>query len=449
VVHNYQQVDGAVPIPATLSIELARTVSEQQRNITYRFVSDFSFANRPAHALDDFERRALEALRRDPDAFVSQSSWDPLAGRVRLISPVRMAQACVTCHNTHPDSPKKDWRVGDVRGIQEVSISQPLVTNIFSFKYLLTYFAFMAATAVVFIRLQRRQAAEVAAANRELAAANTAMRRDLAAAAQVQEAMLPSALPKTRHAAFAWFFKPSTHVAGDGVNVFDLDEHRVGMYVFDVVGHGPAAAMLAVAVARVLAPGPNSFLIRPDGHGGQRMLPPAEVATRLAERFPFDSGGEQFFTLLYAVLDTRTGELTYVSAGHLWPIYVARAGEARVLAGEGALPIGLGDETYMEQSIKLVPGDRVYIYSDGVPEAMNGRGELFGIERTLESIEAGRGATLAESVSRLWDTIERWAAGAAREDDATLVAVELGQLEGTTNEGDTMKSDAVTVGGRT
>ena len=70
-----------------------------------------------------------------------------------------MGQACVACHNTHPESPKRDWKVGDVRGIQEVTITQPIAANIFSFKYLLAYFVLVAAAGLAFIVMQRRQAA--------------------------------------------------------------------------------------------------------------------------------------------------------------------------------------------------------------------------------------------------------------------------------------------------
>ena len=56
-----------------------------------------------------------------------------------------MGAACVSCHNSHPESPKRDWKVGDVRGIQEITITQPIAANLFSFKYLLAYFVFMAA----------------------------------------------------------------------------------------------------------------------------------------------------------------------------------------------------------------------------------------------------------------------------------------------------------------
>jgi adenylate cyclase len=85
---------------------------------------------------------------------------------------VTMGKACVDCHNSHPESPKRDWKVGDVRGIQEVTISQPIAANILSFKYLLIYFALVAASGLIFILLQYRQAATIRGMNRELETAN-------------------------------------------------------------------------------------------------------------------------------------------------------------------------------------------------------------------------------------------------------------------------------------
>src|ERR1700704_6136024 len=73
VVHNYEAVPGAIPIPATLSLELGRVLNEQQHNISYRFVSDYPFKNRTPHALDDFEGDALAALRDNPNQQISES----------------------------------------------------------------------------------------------------------------------------------------------------------------------------------------------------------------------------------------------------------------------------------------------------------------------------------------------------------------------------------------
>ena len=103
VVHNYQDIPGAIPIPATLSLELGKVISEQQNNIIYRFVSDYPFKNRPPHALDPFEINALTALRQNSNQQLAQVSARVFSDQVRLIAPVIMGQACVSCHNTHPE----------------------------------------------------------------------------------------------------------------------------------------------------------------------------------------------------------------------------------------------------------------------------------------------------------------------------------------------------------
>jgi len=172
VVHNYKDVPGAIPIPATLSLELGKVISEQQVAIKYRFVSDYPFKNRASHALDDFEKGSLASLRQNSNQHLVQVSSSLLSDGVRLIAPVTMVQACVTCHNSHPESPKTDWKVGDVRGIQEVAIAQPISGNIFAFKYLLAYFVLTAAVGSLFIALQRRQAATISNMNAELETKN-------------------------------------------------------------------------------------------------------------------------------------------------------------------------------------------------------------------------------------------------------------------------------------
>ena len=172
VVHNYQDIPGAIPIPATLSLELGKVISEQQNNIIYRFVSDYPFKNRPPHALDPFETDALTALRQNSNQQLAQVSAMVFSDQVRLIAPVIKGEACVSCHNSHPESPKTDWKVGDVRGIQEIAITQPIGNNIFAFKYLLAYFVLIATVGTLFIALQRRQAAIINGMNVELETAN-------------------------------------------------------------------------------------------------------------------------------------------------------------------------------------------------------------------------------------------------------------------------------------
>ena len=126
VIYNYLSKEGAIPNPATFEIELAQRIGEKNTEINARVYSDYPFPLRKAQggARDDFERKALLALRQNPkQPFYRQ---EKVQGRtsLRYGEAIIMKASCVACHNTQPDSPKKDWNVGDVRGVLE--ITQPL-----------------------------------------------------------------------------------------------------------------------------------------------------------------------------------------------------------------------------------------------------------------------------------------------------------------------------------
>lgn len=173
--HNYESIDGGIPIPATMSLELGSLVGGSDDNISYRFVSDEPFAGRAAHQLDEFESGSLKAFRdgRAADQSIQQVSGSILDRQVRIAVPVVMGQACVDCHNKHPDSPRRDWKVGDVRAIQTVSTHQPISANLFSFKYLLAYLLLAGFFGLMFSILQWRQANRFAALNGELEETNS------------------------------------------------------------------------------------------------------------------------------------------------------------------------------------------------------------------------------------------------------------------------------------
>nr|WP_246529669.1 adenylate/guanylate cyclase domain-containing protein [Microvirga zambiensis] len=172
VTHNYRDISGAIPIPATLSIELGKRISAQDGSVKYRFVSDIPFKGRESHQLDDFEQRALSRLRADPKLPVVEVSGSLFDKNVRTAAPVVMGPVCVSCHNSHPDSPKTDWKVGDVRGIQEISVKQPIFANVFSFKYTLGYLSLASLAGFACILLQRRQEKLIRGMNQELTEAN-------------------------------------------------------------------------------------------------------------------------------------------------------------------------------------------------------------------------------------------------------------------------------------
>lgn len=169
---KFRDVPGAIPIPATFSLEIGRLTSSRDNTVRYDFVSDYPFAGREAHVLDSFQKQALTTFRNDPSMQgigETQGGWSPT---VRIAAPIRMTAPCVACHNAHPDSPKHDWKVGDVRGIQSVSVAQPLSLESIGFRYLFAYFLVAVATGIAFIFMQRRQARQLATLNGELKDAN-------------------------------------------------------------------------------------------------------------------------------------------------------------------------------------------------------------------------------------------------------------------------------------
>ncbi len=175
VLHNYQEIPGAIPIPATLSIELGDLISKTAGNVDYRFVSDHTFTNRVPHRLDDFETDALRTFRHPDNTarVVAKTSGSLFDRQIRIATPVVLAGSCVDCHNNHPLSPKRDWVVGDVRGIQELVVNQPIASNLFSFKFLLIYFVCAGTIGFAFALTQFRQASSFRKLNEELEAGNS------------------------------------------------------------------------------------------------------------------------------------------------------------------------------------------------------------------------------------------------------------------------------------
>ncbi len=226
----------------------------------------------------------------------------------------------------------------------------------------------------------------------------------------------------------AWAFRPCEELAGDTLNVFILDDHRVALYILDVSGHGVASSLLSVTLSHLLSAIPEqSVLYQPagDGTGSFRVASPAEVATRLNKQFPFEPRTAQYFTIFYGILDTRTHEIRYISAGHVDPMYVPNGAPPQILRA-GDAPIGLFPRlTYQEQVLKMEPGDRLYLLTDGVIEAENDAEQAFGVERLGEQLERSRSLPLSDSLTAVIACAERWSAPSALADDVSMLAVEI------------------------
>ncbi|MDH3442631.1 MAG: ATP-binding protein [Deltaproteobacteria bacterium] len=121
VTHDYRTKKGAIPIPATFSIEFGKHIGNKLPGMRVRLFSDYPFPFRPdGGPRDNFEREALIGLRKNPD--LPFYRFEEFEGRLslRYAAAVHMGNGCLNCHNTHPESPKTDWKLGDVRGVQEI-----------------------------------------------------------------------------------------------------------------------------------------------------------------------------------------------------------------------------------------------------------------------------------------------------------------------------------------
>lgn len=278
------------------------------------------------------------------------------------------------------------------------------------------------------VSVRRRAEDDLRRAKGELETALSELRRDLDLAARVQQSLLPGKTPRLEGVEVAWEFRPCAHLAGDFLNVFSLDDEHAAFYVLDVSGHGASAALLSVTLSRWLSPAAVEsclFLPSDDETGPRRVAPPGRVAWLLNQRFQLDATFVQYFTLVYCVLHVRTGRLEYVAAGHPGPLHVPATGAGAALPST-AKPIGLFPNVDFEgASLDLAPGDRFYLYTDGLTDAVNGEEVEFGDRRVRDTLQACREAPLADSVQRLLESLEAWQGGKASADDVSLLAARM------------------------
>jgi sigma-B regulation protein RsbU (phosphoserine phosphatase) len=267
---------------------------------------------------------------------------------------------------------------------------------------------------------------------RELMAAHCRMKKDLEAAAKIQQTLLPSGGPGIDGVRCAWRYRPCDELAGDTLNVIPFDQHRVGLYVLDVSGHGVPSSLLSVILSRSLSATDDgsSVLWTTDENSRQRRVAsPIEVADELSRRFPYDEVNHQYFTMVYGVLDSQRRSFTYVSAGHPPILQLSSAGEAVLHSSTGPpvalIPAEVAPSVFEQVEIELAPGDRLYLYSDGVPEAKGPGDEDFGEERIIEALVPALDRDLDDSIEDLLRHVWTWGGGGCPGDDVSVLAVEI------------------------
>ncbi len=244
------------------------------------------------------------------------------------------------------------------------------------------------------------------------------LQQDLKAAAWLQSRFLPK-LGQIADVQAAWKFRPCAGIGGDFFNFFPLSDGTLAAYILDASGHGVPAAMMGVAAVQAL-----QQLIGLQENAGTKRQSMNALLVRLEEEFPIDRFN-RYFTMVYLEIDRSRKSLSWVNAGHLPPIFHRRGEIPVALTGGGPL-IGLGGAgTTDERQLELKPGDRLYLYSDGVTERRNASGEQFGDERLMASLARGGDRSLRETVEAAIADDDAFGAPDPAGDDLTLLGIEL------------------------
>lgn len=270
----------------------------------------------------------------------------------------------------------------------------------------------------------RRLGHELSLAHQMLGKTRREFAESLRAAAQIQKNLLPRQLPRVASLDFAYRFMPCAAIGGDLFNVLRLDEDWVLAYVFDVSGHGVSSAMVSVSVHQSLSPHSGRIVKqRLDQPPYYRIPAPAEVMAALEAEFPFERF-EKFFTIVYLLIDIHTGRVRYCNAGHPPPALLRADGRLEILQVGGGL-IGLSEVgPFAEGEVRLDPGDRLYLYSDGIVEHGSDGREMFGEERLLRKLAELRRRDLGTVCGKTIEALLDFGRGAPLKDDVTLLGVE-------------------------
>ncbi len=272
---------------------------------------------------------------------------------------------------------------------------------------------------------------EIRRLNQHLVEANNALVEkqklidaDLKAAGAIQQTLLPHVMPDVETLDIAWKFLPCQDIGGDIFNIFRLDESHIALYMLDVSGHGVPAAMVAVSVSQMLFPHVGFILkqtITPPPY--YEISSPSQVLEGLDILYPMERF-DKYFTMTYMVLNIKTGGIIYSNAAHPHPVVVRTDGTIEFLDKGGTI-IGMGGVMPFEEGrVILNPGDRLFLYTDGIPEYQDLQGHFWGEKRFFHQLIAGMGSPLSHTLDDIIKGINIFGGGLPPKDDISLLGIE-------------------------
>ena len=244
-----------------------------------------------------------------------------------------------------------------------------------------------------------------------------AIQNELDVASEMQQSILPVHFPSSRSYQVYASMDPARSVGGDFFDVVRLDNNRIGLAIADVSGKGVPAALFMMS-ARTLLKG-----------AAIGTLEPKSVLDEVNNLLQEDNESSMFVTVLYAVYNPESGQLTIANGGHNPPLVVRKDGTSELLTLSSGLALGLLPDYEFEEIVtRLEPGETVVLYTDGVTEAMNSVDEEFGNERLL-NLFAGAPPTNAQQASdAVFAAVRSFAGGTPQSDDITCLILSVGEF---------------------
>ena len=238
------------------------------------------------------------------------------------------------------------------------------------------------------------------------------LERELKVAAEIQLSILPDVLPSHPDYDFGGRILPARQVGGDFYDVFDLGNNKMGILIGDVADKGvPSAIFMARAHALIIAE-------------ADEVNSPGDVLRKVNEHITRLEKSTQFVTALYGVLDTVTGEFSYARAGHEPPLLLEANGKVQRLPFQPGMALGLWEKIALDENSFMLPkGALLVMYTDGMTDCRNPRGEPFGLERIKNTMSGLQTLSAQAGCDQLFEALMEYQDGSKQDDDVTLVAV--------------------------
>ncbi len=249
----------------------------------------------------------------------------------------------------------------------------------------------------------------------ELRDAYEALDAEFRAIAEIQRSLLPTSTPEVRGLEVAAHYETAHRAGGDYYDCINLPDGRAALLIADVSGHGAAAAVVMARMHATL----HAYRAELDR--------PAEVLRFINNQLLVQCARvlstTTFVTAFYGVYDPANRTLTYASAGHNPPRWRNGSGHISSIAGARGLPLAIDcGMTYEEARLELSPGDEIVLYTDGIVEAVNPYGDMFGIERLDDVLLQSHPSAIA-AVEQIVRTIDGFREDAQTRDDRTLLVL--------------------------